>query len=195
VGGPTPGTSKEDEEPRRDTDLEPVAYHGDSPVQIQEDMHTFKLKGAIELTVIDETLCLEFLEKRKPWLGVVYTKEHAVLLRRRIVQSLWKKFTNEDSDHYKPGLAAILHKAGISMTPSTGTGAKKSKGLVGATPFKKRGDWSGRTPAAKRRRSEASAKKKESAAPKKKAKARGSAQGSELAIRMCWDPGSRSRFV
>lgn len=103
-------------------------------MQIQEDMHTFKLKCGIELTVMDETMCLEFLEKRKPWLGVCYTKEHATLLRKRIIQGMWNKFTTESSEHYKPALAGLLHKAGLhSKAKANPTiAAATKKGVVDA---------------------------------------------------------------
>lgn len=122
VGGPTPGvTGDEDAKKqlmRKDADEEPVAFHGDSPLQIQEDIHTCKLKGAIELTTLDETLCMQCLEVRKPWLGICYSEEHARLLKARVIQCLWNKFSDEKSNHYKPALAAILYKSGLAEKPA-----------------------------------------------------------------------------
>jgi len=160
---------------RKDADLEPVAFHGDSPMQIQEDMHTFKLKGAIELTVLDETLCIEFLEKRKPWLGVCYTKEHMELLRKQTIRRMWQKFSDEKSDHYKPALASILYKAGVKTT-------KPSTQSVQTKDGKKPGTRVGRTLPAKRRRSGATVTVTAAAKKKSKKAWRAYVQFSHVAI-------------
>ena len=163
VGGQTPGVSGEEAEPRKDADMEPVAFHGDSATQVQEDMHTFKMRAAIELTVLDEVLCLEFLEQRKPWAGICFTQEHADRLRKRTIYMMWQKFSQESSDHYKPALASLLQKAGMLNPQSANLNDQKGKNT--------------RTQAAKnkRRASNSSAKKngtaKAEAGPKtKKAK-------------------------
>ena len=135
--------------------MEPVAFHGDSRIQIQEHMHTFKLKGCIELTVLDEIMAVQFLEKRKPYLGVCYTKLHADELRKRCIKCMWAKFLDSNSDHFKPTLASMLHKIGCCKVPKV-----PSKANAAAAKPLKPGQRRNRTSGAQERFKQKTAQKR-----------------------------------
>jgi len=119
-GGPTPGTTADSNKAvphvRKDTDIEPVTFHGPDYKLIEDLFHQVgskgHIKGVIDLTSTEDTVALVCLNWKIPLLAFVFSDWHGQQLKLRIQQKLFMKSTqymNGKNPLYNPALAAVLN--------------------------------------------------------------------------------------
>ena len=79
---------------RKDTDIEPVAYHGIAEIVWQDLLHQVgskgRLRGIMELTPLDTALAKTTLEWHIPYMCVCMNEFHKDALRRQLVVDVFK---------------------------------------------------------------------------------------------------------
>ena len=138
VGGPTPGVESASER-RAASDIEPVAYHGQTIHVWEELTHSYNVKGWIDLTALEEILALHCVVWKLPYIGFCYTEEGRVRLIEQLRKRIFVEFQNEQSPLYHPPLVKLLGRKINTATPGgTPKPTGKGKAKAGAKPAPKR---------------------------------------------------------
>lgn len=131
VGGPCPHAV-----PKPDTfkDVEPVTWHPSHPHLLDELLRCFKPSVVFRYPEVDHVLAIQCLAAKIPVVLVVFTAHHAVLLRKQILQQLWKKMTDPKcTELFEIGLARIVNKEPVPVDGQEGKGKKRKADGEGET--------------------------------------------------------------
>ena len=96
---------------RLDTDVEPLSFHGQTVEFHSEILKRFNLIGMIELCTLDNNLAMACMLQRLPYAGVCCTQAHANLCREKLVQLVYKAFTDETMEGLYDPAAVLALKA------------------------------------------------------------------------------------
>ena len=137
VGGKTKGAGENELQKgkrKAATDVEPAFWHGRASLLYTELLHSYQLKGIIDLSPGDGVLATLCAVQRVPYVGFCMTDVHTDLLKARCLQSLLTLATEEGDDKiYDPELAALVKgKAPESGAAKGGGGGEKKKPRVAA---------------------------------------------------------------
>ena len=93
---------------RQPTDQEPVFYHSPEPKLFDELIHNFDMVGALDWTPGEGFAAINFIRRRKPYLGICFKQSHVEGLYTRIEQLVVKCMLTVDDDLYDPKFAALV---------------------------------------------------------------------------------------
>ncbi|CAE7727284.1 ngoBVM, partial [Symbiodinium necroappetens] len=145
VGGPCPNAAPK---PDNFKDVEPVSWHPSHPHLLDEILHCFKPSVVFRYPEVDHVLAIQCLAAKIPVVLVVFTPHHAVLLKKQILQQLWKKMTDPKcTELFEIGLARIVNKEPVAVEDQEGKGKKRKAEGDGETeidPSAKQGRGRGR---------------------------------------------------
>ena len=123
VGGPCPNAAPK---PDGFKDLEPVSWHPSHPHLLDELLHCFKTSVIFRYPEVDHVLAIQCLAAKIPVVLVVFTVHHAVLLKKQILQQLWKKMTDPKcTELFEIGLARIVNREPVAVEGQESKGTKR----------------------------------------------------------------------
>lgn len=108
VGGPSPAGSKDDPIPKQDEAV-PHCYHSLGSELYEELIHSYCVKGIIDLTCNDAILPEVCVRKRIPYLGVCLSDAHCKAIEERVGDRVFTKF-QEEGDLYQGELVEAAKK-------------------------------------------------------------------------------------
>ena len=106
VGGAGPEGSEKTE--RANTTVEPLTYHGYTRTVWEELLHCHSAAGMIDLTVGAGYAAEAALHLKVPYVGLVQTPTHELVVRRYLFRRLWDLMNEPGSAHFEPQLHALL---------------------------------------------------------------------------------------
>jgi hypothetical protein len=110
VGGPVPGghgpPPAEEEEDKNMP--KPVFFHAMPSVVAEELIHSHDVQAVIDLTAADGAWAMACIKARKPYVGVVFTPQHAASLTNWLEWRVLQAMRDENDALYAPGLAEAL---------------------------------------------------------------------------------------
>ena len=139
VGGPTPGINGK-HNARDNSDLEPVAFHGQSKAMYAELGHMLKAKAFVNLTNADDVLAEHCVENKIPYLGVVFNVAHRQALLKRLVSRVFVLMQEESSPLFQPGLVKLLGKKLTEKAKAKGKASAKDKSKSKTASAKQKDD-------------------------------------------------------
>ncbi|CAK8994944.1 Glycosyltransferase-like protein LARGE2 [Durusdinium trenchii] len=116
VGGKPDGEPAENAKGarRKDTDQEPMAYHAMPSEVVSELYHEYNISHMLDLTCCDGKTAWEAILRRVPFIGVVFTSDHATELMKRLERKCWDGMLNPESPLFEPGLAGLIKKKKVN---------------------------------------------------------------------------------
>ena len=84
------------------TDKEPVSFHGNSVDWYMEVMHSFWACSFTDCTPLTENAGLASIMTGIPYVGLAFNDFHAEKLRARLVDRVYREFTNPSSRLHQP---------------------------------------------------------------------------------------------
>ena len=128
VGGAGPEGSEKTE--RANTIVEPLTYHGYTRAVWEELLHCHSAAGMIDLTVGAGYAAEAALHLKVPYVGLVQTPTHELVVRRYLFRRLWDLMNEPGSAHFEPQLHALLAdtKAIVAKDPAKDGSGKAAAG-------------------------------------------------------------------
>lgn len=145
VGGATPG-KEERAEKRKNTDMEPLSYHG-FPKEFYEALCKDNfVKNIIDLSPGPGKLALVALMNRLGYVGIVLTEAHGIVLKDYLIAEVMKGLGDPQGKFYnasyakaagiKPEKKSEKNEKGKGANTEKGTGANTEKGTTKGTDEK-----------------------------------------------------------
>ena len=125
VGGLTPGSDGSTWLKRTDTTLEPVCFHNMPDAIYDEYIHSFYLKGCVDLSPLDGKFAFQMLISRGAYIGITFNDDHTRLLDERLVYLVKNAMITSGHSLFNASFAKALQVGGGE--PQTQVGAKKKK--------------------------------------------------------------------
>jgi hypothetical protein len=100
-GGRMPGVTRDDQN-KKATDVELVAFHGNSCDFYRELIWSFHAQSVTDYTPLSDNGALAAIRMRVAYTGVCFTEFHAAELRKRLCERTFNAITDPTSELYEP---------------------------------------------------------------------------------------------
>jgi hypothetical protein len=128
-------------------ELVPMSFWIPSSQYYDEVIFRFAGRSILDLTAVDDGLCMAALRQNIPYTGLAQTAEHARLLTSRIKSKIFATMLDSSSKYFSPELASVEKEPRQVTPPELATPLKKARtvsSLVAASAVKKQRNQSRR---------------------------------------------------
>ena len=110
---------------RTDTTLEPVCFHSMPDAIYDEYIHSFYLKGCVDLSPLDGKFAFQMLISRGAYIGITFNDDHTRLLDERLVYLVKNAMITSGHSLFNASFAKALQVGG-GEKKAAATGKKKA---------------------------------------------------------------------